>query len=65
MKFSEPVVAEELERVISSIALRVEQQRIHVKESSGSSAQAATAQRDLDGMLQGLQQLRSRRAYLV
>lgn len=62
MERSETVVAEELDRVISLLTLRIEQQRIHVAESSASSMQAAAATAVLDGMVDGLRQLKSRRA---
>ena len=65
MQFLEAAIAAELDRVISSTLLRIEQQRIHVRETSGSSARLAVAQGALDDMLKGLQQLQSQRAHLV
>jgi hypothetical protein len=59
---SENLLADELDRVIHSAILRIEQQGFHVAQSSGSPAQGAAAQRVLDGMIQGLRQVKSRRA---
>ena len=59
---SETLLAEELDRVIMSLTLRIEQQRIHVAESSASFAQTETATLVLDDMLDGLRRFRSRRA---
>lgn len=59
---SESFLASELDRLIHSAILRIDQQAFHVVESSASPTQAAVAQRVLDGMIEGLQQLRLRRA---
>jgi|SoiMethySBSTD1v2_1073268.scaffolds.fasta_scaffold5826381_2 hypothetical protein len=59
---SESLIGDELDRLIHSAVLRIEQQGFHVAQSSGSRTQAAVAQRVLDGMIQGLRQLKSRRA---
>ena len=59
---SESLIGDELDRLIHSAVLRIEQQGVHVAQSSGSATQAAAAQRVLDGMIQGLRQLKSRRA---
>jgi hypothetical protein len=58
---SESLIGEELDRLIHSAVLRIEQQGFHVAQSSGSPTQAAAAQQVLDGMIQ-LRQLKSRRA---
>jgi hypothetical protein len=60
---SESLLADELDRVIHSATLRIEQQGFHIAQLSGSPAQSAAAQRVLDGMIQGLRQLKSRRAH--
>jgi hypothetical protein len=60
---SESLLADELDRVIHSATLRIEQQGFHIAQLSGSPAQGAAAQRVLDGMIQGLRQLKSRRAH--
>jgi hypothetical protein len=65
MQFLETVLAGEFDRVISSTLLRIEQQRIHVRESSGSPAQVTVAQGVLDNMLKSLQRLQSQRAQFV
>jgi hypothetical protein len=62
MQLSETVLAEELDRLITSTVLRIEQQRIHVRESSACHHQMAVAERGLHGMMKGLQQLRLYRA---
>jgi hypothetical protein len=65
MQFLETVLAGELDRVISSTLLPIEQQRVHVRESSGSPTQVAVAQGMLDNMLKSLQRLQSQRAQFV
>ena len=62
MEGAETLLAEELDRVIGSLILRIQQQRIHVTESSASPVQTATATVVLGDMLDGLRQLKSRRA---
>jgi hypothetical protein len=65
MQLSETIVAEELDRLIYSAVLRIEQQGLHVEESSASPSQAAYAQQVLDQMKEGLRQLRLRRAQVA
>jgi hypothetical protein len=62
MQLSETILAEELDRLIHSAVLRIEQQAFHVEQSSASPWQAAHAQQVLDRMKEGLRQLRLRRA---
>ena len=57
----ENVLVEELDRLIHAAVLRVEQQRLHIAESSDSRSQAADARRVLTQMIEGLRQLRLRR----
>ena len=62
MQLSETIIAEELDRLIYSAVLRIEQQSIHVENSSASPSQAAHAQQVLNQMKEGLRQLKLRRA---
>jgi hypothetical protein len=62
MRLSEKVIGEELDRVIHSAVLRIEQQRLHVQQSAASHWQIAEAQHALDAMIAALRQLRLRRA---
>jgi hypothetical protein len=62
MQLSEIVLVEELDRLIHSAALRIEQQGFHIEKSSASPSQAAHAERVLDQMIEGLHQLKLRRA---
>ena len=65
MQLSEAILAEELDRLIHSAMLRIEQQGFHVQELSASPSQVAHAQRVLDQMIEGLRQLRLQRAQFV
>jgi hypothetical protein len=62
MEHSEKLLTEELDRVIWSLNMRIEQQRIHILELSASSNQVAVANVVLDKMLKGLGRLKSRRS---
>ena len=62
MQLSETVLVEELDHLIHSAVLRIEQQGFHVEESSASPSEVAHAQQILDEMIEGLRQLRLRRA---
>jgi hypothetical protein len=62
VQLSETILVEELDRLIHSALLRIEQQGFHVERLSGSPFEAARAQLVLDRMTEGLHQLRLRRA---
>ena len=62
MQLSETILIEELDRLIHSTVLRIEQQGFNVEECSASPSQVAHAQRVLDQMIEGLRRLKLRRA---
>jgi hypothetical protein len=64
MQLSENVLVEELDRLIHSAIMRIEQQRLHLAESSASRSQVADAKRVLKQMNDGLRQLKLRRAQI-
>jgi hypothetical protein len=55
-------LSEELDRLIHSAIMRIEQQHLHLAESSASPSQVVDAKRVLKQMNDGLRRLKLRRA---
>ena len=55
------MLSHELDRIIASYQLRIQQQRIHVKELAGDPTQQKRAQGQLAAMVTGLDKLRDYR----
>lgn len=62
LPMSEAFVADEVDRLIGSANLRIEQQRIHIQESSASPQQTTSATVVLERMIEVLDKLKSYRA---
>jgi hypothetical protein len=58
----ERLVAHQLDRIIHSANMRIEQQCIHIQESAGSPRQMASARAELDRMIQVVEKLTTNRA---
>jgi C4-type Zn-finger protein len=59
---SEAFVADEVDRIIGSANIRIEQQRIHIEESSASPQQVTSARVVLERMVEVLDKLKRYRA---
>jgi hypothetical protein len=55
------MLSQELDRIIANYQLRIQRQRIHVKELSGDPMQQKRAQGQLTSMVTGLDKLRDYR----
>ena len=58
-EFDQNFLSSEIDRLISSARIRIEQQRIHLSELHGNIAERTRARRDLKGMIEGCARLRS------
>ena len=58
----EALIAHQLDRIIQSASMRIEQQCIHIQESAGSPRQMTSARAELDRMIQVLEKLTGNRA---
>ena len=61
-RMSEAFVADEVDRIIGSANIRIEQQRIHIQESAASPQQATSARVVLERMVEVLEKLKCYRA---
>jgi hypothetical protein len=59
---AEALIAHELGRLISSANIRIEQQRIHIRESSGNQHQANLGKVELTRMCESLRALEAHRS---
>jgi signal transduction histidine kinase len=57
----EPLISHQLDRIIQSANMRIEQQCIHIQESAGSPWQMTSARAELDRMIQVLDKLTTNR----